>query len=92
MSVESDTMHYYADIAHDEAFDAACERAFEDVQGRAYDWIAKRFGENLAIALIDEMGYTDAEVLSSVREARANFQSWAEGVAVKSARETMRGG
>lgn len=89
MSVESDTMHYYAELDREERRERAIEREAEsqarEIEGGVYDWITERFGENVAIALTDPDGYTDAEVLETVRDARADYRKWLDDAAEKAA-------
>lgn len=93
MSVESDTMRYYAELDREERREAAIEsRAkdeVEEIDGCVYDWLTKRFGENTAIALTDPDGYTDAEILESIHEARAHFFKWRDAQAERRAIEYL---
>ena len=73
-------MHYYADMEREDARERAIEREAEsqaeEIQFDVYEWLTQRFGENAAIALTDPDGYTDAEILRTFHDARAEYQQW----------------
>jgi hypothetical protein len=96
---------WWADGPEDDRDEAAYDRALEqvehdgDVYQAVYDEITERFGENLAIVLTAPVhGYTDAEILDTVKDAAAKvaeeiarkesaaaqslIESWREGAAL----------
>jgi hypothetical protein len=70
MSVESDTMHYYAQLDREQAMDEAFESAKEDALCEVYDKLTELAGEPLAEAVTSEYPYTGDELLALLKDAR----------------------
>ena len=75
MSVESDTMHYYAQLDREQAADAAFESAKERALCDLDDKLTTLAGEPLAEAVTSQMPYTGDELLALLREARQHIDA-----------------
>lgn len=81
MSVEADTLHYYAQLDRDNARDAAIEHEAEQITTAVYDWLSVRFGENAACALLPD-NWIDDTPADTCREAREHYARWVRARAV----------